>query len=94
MQRADKPHDLEPCLKGRVQCWTIDLRPWGGSRYLLLRNPKKADWLDRGRRSESSDIADQWKWGMLIATARGTALLSHLVGACCCTRAFTGSRAV
>lgn len=69
MQRAHKPHDLGPRLEQRGQWWTIDLRPWGGSRYTPLRNPKDAGWPERGGRTDSPDVADRWKWAYVDRVA-------------------------
>jgi integrase len=68
-QRAHRPHDLGPRLEQRGQWWTVDLRPWGGSRYTPLRNPKDAGWPARGGRTDSQDVAERWKWAYVDRVA-------------------------
>lgn len=77
MQRAHTPHKLGPRLIQRGRYWTTDLRPWGGSQYTPLRDPKASGWPSRGDRTEHQDVAERWKWhyvDLLAGDARSAQL--------------------
>lgn len=48
------------------------MRPWGGSQYQTIRNPKDPGWPSSGERTEDRDTAESWKWD-LVALYRGEA---------------------
>lgn len=48
------------------------MRPWGGPRWLTLRNPKDPGWPDAGERTEDRDTAESWKWDY-VSLYRGEA---------------------
>jgi integrase len=41
---------------------TADMRPWGGSRYTALRDPRDPSWPDAGERTEDPATAAEWAW--------------------------------
>src|SRR5690606_16990009 len=70
--RPHKPAELGPRLTRRGRYWTADMRPWGGSQYQTIRNPKDPGWPSSGERTEDRDTAESWKWD-LVALYRGEA---------------------
>lgn len=61
-QREHRPQDLGPRVERRGRYWSADLRPWGGGRYTILRDPKHSRWPAAGERTEDEDIARRWSW--------------------------------
>ena len=70
-ERPHRPHQLGPRVyrTNGSRWFRVDLRPWGGKR-VAIRNPEAPGWPDRGERTESREIAEQWKWAYL-ALVRG-----------------------
>jgi integrase len=60
--RPHKPHEQGPRIEKRGRWQTADLRPWGGSRYTALRDPRDPSWPDAGERTEDRDTAAEWAW--------------------------------
>lgn len=61
-QRSHRPHDLGPRIEFRGANATADLRPWGGSRYTVLRSPRHPRWPAQGQPTQDADIAREWSW--------------------------------
>jgi site-specific recombinase XerD len=78
-QRKHRPHDLGPRVEFRGRWASADLRPWGGSRYTTLRDPKHPRWPKAGERTEDEDIARRWSWEYvdLLSDRRRAHLLGH-----------------